>query len=209
MTNEIDAAKLAKLKLFLGVTGPFALFRRDERHLRPIARSLPSGASAHDFKIGFSDAFPVHLVGLPSIRDVDKNLPSTASAKGGMDARRFRANIYLTSMPAYEEEKWKRLTLGRRLGRDRQGLFETEAEYHVACRTARCTLPNVDPATGLRDRNEPYTTLSKTRQVDEGAKPFPCLGMQLIPLFQRGVIRVGDELEVLETGQHIYEKMLP
>nr|POE87853.1 mitochondrial amidoxime reducing component 2 [Quercus suber] len=189
MTNEIDVEKLAKLKLFLGISEPLALFRRDDRHLRPITTNLPSGASAHEFAVGFSDAYPVNLVGLSSIRDVDANLPVAASAKGKLDARRFRANIYLSNTPAYVEDTWKRITLGRRLGRDQQGLFETEAEYHIACRTSRCTLPNVDPATGIRDRNEPYTTLSKTRKVDEGTKPHPCLGMQMIPLFQRGIVR--------------------
>jgi uncharacterized protein YcbX len=65
----------------------------------------------------------------------------------------------------------------------------------------------VHPETGVKDNNEPFTTLARTRQVDEGAKPHPCLGMQMIPLFQQGILRVGDEVEVLERGEHVYEKM--
>lgn len=208
VTNEIAADALDALRSFLGMSNPLALFRVDNRHLRPITRCLPKGASGQSFKVGFADAFPINLINLSSIRDVGRAMPDTASAKGKLDARRFRANVYISGVPPYAEDQWKSITLGHRIGRDKQGLFETEGEYHVACRTARCGLPNVDPDTGVKDRNEPYATMKTTRVVDEGAKPHPCLGMQMIPLFQRGVVRVGDEVQVLEVGEHVYEKML-
>lgn len=207
VTNEIDPKALAKLKYFLGVSNPLALFRVDDKHRRSVTRCLPQDRQNQEFNIGFADAFPVNLLGLSSVHATDDELPQDASAKGRLDARRFRANIYVSGVPAFEEDRWKRITLGRRLGRDHQGLFETEAEYHVACRTARCKLPDVDPDTGIRDKSEPYASLSRTRKVDKGACPHPCLGMQMIPLFQRGIIRVGDVVEVLETGEHCYEKM--
>ncbi|KAF2774525.1 hypothetical protein EJ03DRAFT_347120 [Teratosphaeria nubilosa] len=209
MTNEIDGKALAKLKYYLGVTNPLAIFRVDERHKRQVTRSLPKDRPKQEYKVGFVDAFPVNILGMSSVRATDEELPANASAKGKLDARRFRANVYITGTPSFEEDKWKKILLGRRIGRDEQGLFETEAEYHVACRTARCTLPNVDPETGVKDRNEPYTTLGKTRKVDEGAYPHSCLGMQTIPLFERGFTKVGDSIEVLETGEHRYEKMFP
>lgn len=60
-----------------------------------------------------------------------------------------------------------------------------------------------------QDRHEPATTLTRTRQVDEAAKPHPCLGLSIIPMFERGVVRIGDEVTVLETGEHYYQKMFP
>lgn len=28
-------------------------------------------------------------------------------------------------------------------------------------------------------------------------------------MFERGVVRIGDEVTVLETGEHYYQKMFP
>ena len=206
VTNEIDAAALTKLRYFLGVSNPLALFKVDDANRRVVTKCLPKDEIEHDYKIGFPDGFPVNLLGLASVRATDEQISEVASMKGKLDARRFRANVYISGMGAFEEDTWKRIILGRRVGRDGKGLFEAEAEYHVACRTARCKLPNVDQTTGVKDKDEPYTTLGKTRKVDEGAYPHPCLGMQTIPRFQLGMIRVGDEVKVLETGEHFCEK---
>ncbi|KAK5138141.1 hypothetical protein LTR08_004836 [Meristemomyces frigidus] len=206
VTNEIDAAALTKLRYFLGVSNPLALFKVDETKKRAVTQSLPKDTPKETYRIGFADGFPVNLLGLTSVRATEKELPKAAAVKGKLDARRFRANVYIAGIPAFAEDTWKKIILGRRVGRDEHGLFEADAEYHVACRTARCKLPNVDQATGVKDGNEPYTTLGKTRRVDEGAYPNPCLGMQSTPRFQLGMIRIGDEVEVLETGEHCYEK---
>lgn len=73
---------------------------------------------------------------------------------------------------------------------------------HISCRTTRCKLPNVDPETGEADRNEPSTTLRKYRIIDDGSKSA-CLGMMVTPLGE-GEVRVGDYVEVLETGKHFF-----
>jgi uncharacterized protein YcbX len=72
----------------------------------------------------------------------------------------------------------------------------------MCCRTTRCKLPNVDPETGEADINEPLTTLRKYRIIDEGSKS-PCLGMQVAPL-DAGEVKIGDYVEVLETGKHLF-----
>lgn len=97
------------------------------------------------------------------------------------------------------------------------------------CRTARCRLPNTNPETGEKDPHEPDKTLKKFRRVDDGAAEYACLGMQMVPdiksrsikfdsdkiQYHRGVlilydysaagmIKVGDPVVVLETGQHHY-----
>ncbi|KAK4888944.1 hypothetical protein LTR27_012224 [Elasticomyces elasticus] len=207
LTCEIDKVALEKLRYFLGVSNPLALFRVDPNKPRAVTRCLPADKPGEEFKVGFADAFPVNILGLASVRKTDAELPATAELKGKLDARRFRANIYIEGVEAFAEDEWKKIITGTRIGRDKDGLFECDAEYHVACRTARCTLPNVHPDTGIKDKNEPYTTLGKTRKVDKGALPHPCLGVHTIPLFASGILRVGDEIEVLEKGEHVYEKM--
>lgn len=222
MTNEIDPATLAKLRAFLGVKNPLGLFRVSDKDKRAITRSLPKDRPEGTYSVGFADAFPINILNLASVRDVDASLPKQASMKDKLDSRRFRANIYVTGPSAFAEDSWKRVTLGRcivprsQAARDRSpvrdpsnAMVETDGLYHVACRTARCTLPNTDPNTGVKDRNEPYSALKQTRVVDEGAKPHSVLGLHLIPLFAQGIVRVSDEIEVLERGENVYEKMFP
>ncbi|KAK3060463.1 hypothetical protein LTR53_020103, partial [Teratosphaeriaceae sp. CCFEE 6253] len=86
-------------------------------------------------------------MGLASVRQIDAELPAKASTKAKLDARRFRANIYVGGTEPFAEDKWKKIAVGSRIGRDKDGLFECDAEYHVACRTPRCKLPNVHPET--------------------------------------------------------------
>ena len=102
--------------------------------------------------------------------------------------------VLVTGPPPFAEDQWKRIRIG-------------EHEYHVSCRTTRCKLPNVEPTTGIVDRDDPYSTMSKYRCIDEGAGNNPCLGMQMVPISgEPGTIKVGDEIEVLETGPHHYIK---
>lgn len=106
-----------------------------------------------------------------------------------LDALRFRANIYITGPPAFHEDDWAKASIG-------------PTKYHVSCRTTRCKLPNVDPATGIADRNQPSTALRQYRIIDAGSKS-PCLGMQITPL-EEGEVKIGDKVEVLEKGEHFF-----
>lgn len=209
VSNEIHPDDLAKLKCFLGVSNPLSLFRVDDRNQRAVTRSLPKDRPRDKFKVGFGDAFPLHVLSLSSVKALNDSMSSQRMAKAGLDPLRFRANIYVSDSKPYSEDTWTRIIAGRciRKATNSEEVTETEGEYHVACRTARCKVPNVDQATGVRHPNEPYNTLSKIRQVDQGAYPHPCLGMQMIPLFPQGLLRVGDEITVAETGEHYYEKM--
>ena len=65
----------------------------------------------------------------------------------------------------------------------------------------------MDQVTGERHPTEPDRTLRSFRNVDAGAGDLVgCLGMQMVPIKQENTIRVGDELTVLETGEHFYLK---
>lgn len=203
ITSEISPASFTALKTFLGISKPLALFRVD--HSRAITRSLPTDRSADDiYNVGFADAFPLSFLNLASVRAIDSSLPNSSKLKNDLSALRFRANIYISGPPAFTEDTWKRVHIG--LAENDHNEVQ-RGEYHIACRTARCTLPNVDPKSGVRDKSEPFSTLKRTRVVDEGAKPHSSLGLSALPLFARGILRVGEKIEVQERGVHVYEKM--
>jgi len=194
VTNEIDPEALKKLKYFLGVSNPLALFKVDEKRRRPLSQCLPQHRSDGSYHLGFADAFPVTLLGMNSVQNLDRALPDKAAMKGKLDARRFRANIYTSGTLAYSEDEWKRVAIGRRIARTPEGLVEVDAEYHVACRCTRSKLSSVDQDTGRRDGDEPYATMVRVRSTEEGPPPQPWLGTHMIPLFERGIIKVGDEI---------------
>lgn len=214
VTSEIDGVALEKLKHFLGISKPLALFRRDESALRSVTRNLPEDLADGRFSMGFPDSYSAHILNIASVRALDVELPPHASMKGRLDARRFRANIFVEGPPAFAEDRWERASIGRCLRPQTElsrreksvsrkfndGTISDEAEFLFGMGTARCTLPNVDPDTGIKDRDEPYATLSRTRKVDESDPSKAYLGMQVVPLFEYGVVRVGDVVHVRQSA---------
>ncbi|KAF2091915.1 MOSC-domain-containing protein [Saccharata proteae CBS 121410] len=191
MGNEIPDDVLAKLKYSLGISNPLTLFRTHPDRCREVFRCAPRKEDVgYQPVVGMADAYPLHIMSLSSVHDVAKHLPKDYSCK--LDAIRYRANIYISGSEAYDEDQWKRIRIGSQ-------------DFHVSCRTARCLLPNVNPLTGERDKNQPYSAMSAYRKIDRGAWRYPCLGMQMVPVSgEPGEIRVGDEVMVLEVGDHHY-----
>lgn len=62
----------------------------------------------------------------------------------------------------------------------------------------------MDPETGIADKKEPEATMRSYRIIDPGSKSA-CLGMQVTPLGV-GEVKVGDTVEVVETGEHFFLK---
>ena len=65
-------------------------------------------------------------------------------------------------------------------------------------------MPNIDQITGNRHAAEPDQTLRRERRVDPGCPQYGVLGMQMVPISKESQIRVGDEITVLEVGEHVY-----
>lgn len=143
----------------------------------------------------------MQIQNLAAVHDVSSKVPYKFRP---LNALRFRPNIIFTGPPAFTEDNWK--TVGNLCYKILPFLTEpAQAKFgpltlDISCRSPRCKLPNVDPLTGIADRNEPGTTMRKYRVIDDGSKSA-CLGMQVTPL-EEGVISVGDEIEVLATGEH-------
>ena len=180
---------IEELRSYLGLKHHLALFR--VRDPREVYRCAPRRAElGYQSTIGFQDAYPLHILNLASVHDVAENMEQSAPRLG---ARNFRPNIVISGGDAYTEDSWKRIKID-------------EYMYHVACRTVRCLLPNVNPATGVRHKSEPNRTLKSIRRIDEGDPKNACLGMQMVPALQTSIINVGDAITVLETGEHFYIK---
>jgi len=180
-----------ELRYYLGISNKLGLFRIDNSKLREAHRNAPTKEIGHQPITGFQDAYPLHLVNLASIRNVESQLPKGSSR---LSAARFRANLIITGPEAYHEDTWRRIKIGF-------------YEYDVSCRTTRSKLPNVNPVTGKKLSCDPDRTLRSYRDVDAGAGPNTgYLGVQMVPISREGALRVGDEITVLEVGEHAYQK---
>lgn len=177
----------AEFKQYIGCSQPLTLFRIN--HEREIFRSAPRKEQLGWQPItGFADAFPLHLAGLASVHKVSKDQPAGSPI---LTAQRFRANVYITGTPPFEEDEWLRVQIGNKA-------------YYVNCRCVRCTIPNIEPTTGERSLTQPRKTLREKRNVDRGAPGEGCLGVNMVPAEQTGSIKVGDSMQVLERGELVY-----
>lgn len=118
----------------------------------------------------FSDVAPkvVSLIGLASIRDLER------VARGTIDPRRFRANLYFDQGRPWEEFGWvgRQIALGT-------------ARLRVIKRIGRCAATDVNPATAKRDMNIPRALQQGFGHADMGV---------YAEVIASGSIAVGDKL---------------
>ena len=183
---------IEEVKAYLRVKTPLGLFRVKSVHSRSLFRNAPRiDEVAYQPSVGFQDAYPLHIMNLASVQDVARKFEGGSSA---LSAKNFRPNIIITGGEAFAEDCWKRVEIG-------------DTDYYTSCRTVRCLLPNVDQDTGSRHASEPNKTLKDFRKIDKGDPNNACLGMQMVPAGPEAArIQVGDNLTVLETGEHHYIK---
>ena len=125
----------------------------------PEAKRLSSvrytGATSAPYK--FADAFALLVASTASLADLNARLAQRGVAPIGLE--RFRPNIVLSGVEAFEEDYAERLTIGA-------------AELRVVKPCVRCSVPNVDPADGTTS-HEPGDTLALFRDnVQAGGVTF-------------------------------------
>lgn len=126
-------------------------------------------------EVSFADGFPLLLISQASLDDLNTRLERPVSM------RRFRPNLVVSGGAPYAEDDWRHLRIGT-------------VEFEGVKPCSRCVLTTVDPDTGEKDPGlEPLRTLSGYRRGKGGGVFF---GRNLIPRGS-GVIRVGDQVEVL------------
>src|SRR5690606_1303577 len=114
-----------------------------------------------------------------SLRDLQSR------CKASVQMEQFRPNLVVTGTDAWDEDTWKVIRIGSVI-------------FDVAKPCSRCIFTTVSPEKGVKHPSgEPLATLQSFRTAqDNGDVDF---GQNLIAR-NSGVIRVGDEVEILKTG---------
>ena len=112
---------LQEIQKYLGASNKLTLFQVAHQHPREVYRCAPKASLiGYQPTVGFADAYPLHILNLASVQDVESRL---GEHRGMLNPSRFRANIVVTGGRAYAEDSWKKLRIGG-------------YEYYVCCRTA-------------------------------------------------------------------------
>jgi len=115
----------------------------------PEARRLSNvrytGATEAPYK--FADAFALLIVSTASLAELNERLKQRGAPTVGIE--RFRPNLVLSGIEAFEEDYIDRLSVGA-------------TQLRVVKLCVRCSVPNVDPATGTPS-TEPGDTLAVYR----------------------------------------------
>jgi hypothetical protein len=160
------------LSNFLGTSARLMRFDYEGRRL---ASHRYTGKVDAPYK--FADAFPLLVTGMESLAAVNARLRRQGETPVTMD--RFRPNLVLDGLPAFEEDYAGTLRIGA-----------TQLRPVKPC--ARCSVPGVDPATG---EHSPVVTdlLAVMRRTDDGVM----FGVNAIVTGGAGgTVRVGDEVAI-------------
>ncbi|PYT01079.1 MAG: MOSC domain-containing protein [Acidobacteria bacterium] len=125
--------------------------------------------------VSFADGYPFLIIGEGSLNDLNSRLEVP------VPMNRFRPNFVVSGSEPFEEDTWKRIRIG-------------STEFHIVKPCARCVITTVDQSLGEKGK-EPLKTLSSYRN-ENGNVLF---GQNLIAETTGGTIRMGDEVEVIES----------
>jgi uncharacterized protein len=126
-------------------------------------------------RVSFADAFPLLLITQASLDELNRRLAQPVAML------RFRPNVVVSGALPHDEDRWRSLRIG--------GI-----ECDVVKPCARCSVPTIDPATGIAGK-EPLRTLAGYRRQD-GHVWFGQNVLHRGP----GELRTGAPVEVLGTG---------
>lgn len=137
---------------------------------RTVSAEFPTQAGV----VSFADGYPLLVANQASLDDLNSRLDEPVP----MD--RFRANVVVDGLAAFEEDSWQSGRLGS----------EVELEFVKPC--GRCQVVTIDQESGSKTGPEPLTALAEFRKVDNKVN----FGVNASAL-RLGTISVGDSFEVL------------
>lgn len=172
--SAVTQGEIADLWLtrYLGVRARLMRFDYEGRRL---AAHRYTGKVDAPYK--FADAFPLLITNIASLAEVNQRLQRHHHAPVTM--ARFRPNIVLDGLPAFEEDYLRSLRIGA-------------LRIRPVKPCSRCSVPGVDPDTG---EHSPLVTdvLASMRATDDGV----LFGVNAIVVDGAcSTLRVGDEVEV-------------
>ncbi len=138
----------------------FSRFLNKELELvevKPGARMKKNNYWPRAFPLNFSDAYPIHLINLASIRDLSKRIGTF------IHPDQFRANLVLDELEPYEEDRIRSIRLG-------------DLELVSVKKCERCIMTGLSPGQSEIGK-EPLKTLSGYRRQGNSVN----FGIYLIP----------------------------
>lgn len=160
---------------FLGTPARLVRFDPDERR---VADRRWTGE--HEALTQFADGFPLLVSSTASLADLNQRLAAAGQPPVGHD--RFRANLVLDGLSAFDEDHIDELTIATDEG-------EVRLKFVKPC--SRCSVPNVDPGSAETSA-EPGRTLAGFR-ADARVGGAISFGMNAIVLAGAGLtLRVGQ-----------------
>lgn len=139
-------------------------------YMKGALRGAPKIVAAPGHSFSDIAAKCLHIVNLASLRELERAAGRT------IDPLRFRPNVIVDGLPAWEEFRW----LGKAITAGGVGL----SVFH---RTQRCDATNVDPASGARDMAIPAVLQRTWGHSDFGVYAKVAAG---------GELAVGDQVSV-------------
>jgi uncharacterized protein len=136
----------------------------------------PAHARSGDLT-SLSDGFPFLLVSESSLAALNHAM------QADLPMSRFRPNLVVAGLEAYEEDTWREIMIG-------------SIGFRLPKPCSRCSVPTIDPDTGETGK-EPLTTLNRLRKWENRVY----FGQNAIH-DQCGVLSVGDTVVVGKTGLH-------
>ena len=151
----------------------------------PSSRHASTRLAGPGVPLAFGDGYPLLVATEESLAALNELVAQGPRAdEGPLPMVRFRPNLVVAGDRPWAEDGWRRLRVG-------------DAVLRAVKGCARCSIPTTDHETGIRYK-EPTFTLAQHRRWD-GAVWF---AMNLVPETPGAVLRVGDEVELLETVDH-------
>lgn len=143
------------------------------------ARSVDRAHVGRNAQLAFADGYPLLLTSVESLAELNRRLSEPVTME------RFRPNLVVRGLDGpHVEDTWRRIRV-------------SDMELQVVKPCSRCVIVTTDQQTGERGP-EPLKTLAKYRTSD-GEVYF---GQNVVHL-GHGRIRVGDDVQVLETGEPV------
>lgn len=167
---DVGDAAAAWLSRALGL--PCRLVRMADEARRLVDATYSPRPDAHT---GFSDGYPVLVVNEASLEALNGRL------RAPVPVDRFRPNVVVRLGPAWAEDGWQALRVGALL-----------LDAVKPC--VRCPVVTTDQRTGARDA-EPLEVLRALHTLEGRGPVFGQNAVHRAP----GVVRVGDDVEVLAT----------
>jgi len=140
-----------------------------------VIRPVDSNYGQPTDKVAFSDGFPFLIISENSLaalnNEMQLNLPMT----------RFRPNLVISGCPAYEEDRWREISIGA-------------IDFRLPKPCSRCSIPTIDPETAQTGK-EPLIALNRTRKWQNNVY----FGQNALHN-QCGLLTVGDAVQIKSTG---------